>query len=106
MDLILISHQQIQRRMLVFKWLHQTKSKRMLIAEITAMDIDTVIPIIKATSIIKGADSARGRTKKKEDLVPTYNMDSPLGSEFESDDDPNNDNDLKEAQAGVTFGKK
>ena len=33
-------------------------------------------------------------------------MDSPLGSEFESDDDPNKDNDLEEAQEGVTFGKK
>ena len=30
---ILILHQQVQRRMLVFKWLHQTESKRMIIAE-------------------------------------------------------------------------
>ena len=50
----------------------------------------------------------RRRQKKKKDAVPvpTRNYDSPLGSEFEDDDDPNNDSDLEEAQAGVTFGKK
>ena len=33
-------------------------------------------------------------------------MDSPLGSECESDHDPNRDIDLEEAQKGATFGKK
>ena len=50
----------------------------------------------------------RRKKKKKKDEVPvtTYDMDDDFGSEYESDHDPNNDRDLEEAQAGVTFGKK
>ena len=50
----------------------------------------------------------RKRQKKKKDAVPvpTRNYDSPLGSEFEDDDDLNNDSDLEKAQAGATYGKK
>ena len=50
----------------------------------------------------------RKRQKKKKDAapVPTRNMDSPFGSEFESDHDRNIDSELEEAQAKATYGKK